>query len=290
MAIAYVYPNTADISQRGGLDERVKLAESAGCSFIEVPADLIKNGTEIALTGQSLCSFLNKESITALYRTSGESSRKIPYILHTEPSLGRSDGFGIRTQAPLKWYDNEWVSSFIQMIIDISDFFDSPSAKIEIHPGDRRNSYSDITRSIGKIQEEYSNTFSIVPEILLENRTGQIISDGDEIKQFWEFITTNDPELTERFGIVLDVQQLATVTRGDFLHSFAIIPNDALKGFHIHTLHKPPSITDKIPWRNVFDRIGGLNQDIIINPEIHHNNKVAGVIGFCKEMLEKTII
>ena len=134
MAIAYVYPNTADIPQRGGLDERVKLAESAGCSFIEVPADLIKNGTEIALSGQSLCSFLNKESITALYRKSGESSRKIPYILHTEPSLGRSDGFGIRIQAPLKWYDNAWVSSFIQMIIDISDFFDSPADKIEIHP------------------------------------------------------------------------------------------------------------------------------------------------------------
>jgi hypothetical protein len=282
--ITYVFPNTADIPQRGGLDERVKLAKLAGCSFIEIPADLVKNGTEVSLTGQALCTFLTKESIEVLYKKPRGSSKEIPYILHTEPSLGRTDEYGIRTQAQLRWYDKNWVSLFTRMLIDLSDFFQTPPAKIEIHPGDQRNTCDDLTRSIEKIQDEYDHAFGIVPELLLENRTGQFISDGDQIARFWEFVRTKDPELIDNFGIVLDVQQLATVVKEDFLHSFAKIPNDALKGFHIHTLHKPPKIADKIPWNKVFDRIARLKQDVIINPEIHHNNKVAEVIGFCQKM------
>jgi hypothetical protein len=46
VAIEYVFPNTSDIPQRGGLEERWALAKEAGCSFIEVPADMIKNGSD----------------------------------------------------------------------------------------------------------------------------------------------------------------------------------------------------------------------------------------------------
>ena len=35
-------------------------------------------------------------------------------------------------------------------------------------------------------------------------------------------------------------------------------------------------------------QIADLPQDLIINPEIHHNNKVPEVIRFCKEMIDQS--
>jgi hypothetical protein len=285
LSFSYVYPNTSEIPQRGGLDERQKLSESVGCSYIEVPADLIKKGSEVTATGQELCSFLTKQSIAILYKSSQNSTGKIPYILHTEPSLSRTDG-RIKKKAPLRWNNPLWVDNFVRMILDLSDFLGPPPAKIEIHPGDKRNSFPDIVLGVKVIQSEYEHAFGTIPEVLLENRTGQFISDGEEIKKFWQYIKENDPELMKRFGIVLDIQQLSTVTGQDFLPSFYEIPIDCLKGFHIHRLHKPPKISDGIPWLEVFTQIAGIEHDFIINPEIHHNNQVAGVIGFCKKMIE----
>jgi hypothetical protein len=285
LTISYVFPNTSEIPQRGGLDERWKLAESVGCSFVEVPADLIKKGSEVTATGQGLCTFLTKESIATLYKTIKNPSGKIPYILHTEPSLSRTDNFGIKSQAPLRWNDPVWVEKFVRMILDLSDFLGNTPAKIEIHPGDRRNSFADIVRSVKTIQTGFVDTFGILPEILLENRTGQFISDGTAIFKFWEYVMRHNPEIADSFGIVLDIQQLSTVTRQNFLPSFHQIPPACLKGFHIHRLHRPPKIDDGIPWPEVFALISGIEHDVIINPEIHHNNQVARVIGFCKEML-----
>jgi len=288
MAISYVFPNTSEISLRGSLEERLALAGAAGCSLVEVPADMIKNATESAVTGQGLCTFLNKQSIGLLYKKSGQPSGEFRYVLHTEPSIPRRDEYGICVQAPIRWYDPGWVSSFIQMIVEISDFLTIPAEKIEIHPGDRRNSFVDIVQAMQKIQEGYDQAFGTVPEILLENRTGQIVSNGDEIAQFWAYLITQDPGLEESSGIVLDVQQLKTVTKNKFTVSFSKIPGECLKGFHIHTLHRPPKPSDSIPWSLVFQKISGLSQDIIINPEIHHNNQVAGVIGFCKERIYRS--
>ena len=287
MSISYVFPNTSEIPQRGGLAERWKLAEPAGCAFVEVPADLIKNKTETAATGQDLCTFLSRKSIETLYKKSGFPAGKIHYILHTEPSLGRTDGYGVKAQAAIKWYDREWTEHFIRMVIDISDFLGMPAAKIEIHPGDKRNSYSDIVAVVRKLQERYSDTFGMVPEIILENRTDQFIASGADIARFRDFLMKDDPWLLEKFGIVLDIQQLSTKTKQNFLSSFHQIPDDCLKGFHIHRLHRLPASGDGIPWEDVFRKIAGIHHDIIINPEIHHNNKVAGVIGFCNEMLRK---
>jgi hypothetical protein len=286
LTISFVYPNTSEIPQRGGLEERWSLAGSAECSYIEVPADLIKKGSEVIATGQELCTFLSKESIKALYKPKKNTSGNIPYILHTEPSLSRTDGFGLKTQAPLKWFDQYWVADFVRMIINISDYFGIPPAKIEIHPGDRRNSFSDIARSVKSIQKEYEDKFGVIPDILLENRTGQFISEGAGITKFWNFILQNNPELVDRFGIVLDIQQLSTVTKEAFLPSLFQIPNDSLKGFHVHRLHRPPKLDDGIPWGEVFTKISGIHRDIIINPEIHHNNQVKNVIGFCRRLLE----
>ncbi len=279
MTISYVFPNTSEIHQRGGLDERRKLAEAAGCSFIEVPADLIKKESETDATGQELCTFLTRESIAKLYTPTRNLSGTIPYILHTDPALNKC--------VRLRWNDPAWTEQFIRMILDISVFFGTLPGKIEIHPGDNRNSYADIVRGVKAIQAGYREAYGYVPQILLENRTGQFISQGRQIAGLWDYIRQNDPELRYSFGIVLDIQQLSTVTKENFLSSLNQIPSDCLKGFHIHRLHRPPAIGDGIPWKEVFEKIGEIRHDIIINPEIHHNNKVADVIGFCERMIGK---
>jgi len=278
MTISYVFPNTSEIRQRGGLDERQKLAESAGCSFVEVPADLIKKESEVNQTGQEFCSFLTKPSIAKLYKSPQKNTETIRYILHTDPALNK--------QARLRWNDPVWVDQFTRMILDISDFFGTAPAKVEIHPGDRKNSYADIVRSVHVIQDGYRDSFGHIPEILLENRTGQFISQGKQIAGLWSYIEQHDPGLTTSFGIVLDIQQLFTVTKDNFLPSLNLIPVDSLKGFHVHRLHRPPNIGDGIPWQEVFAKISVIDHDLIINPEIHHNNQVADVIGFCENLMK----
>ena len=91
--VSYVYPNTSDLNRggRGGLSVRFELAQSSGCEFIEMPADFIKNKTEIELTGLDLGCTLTKEAVVTLYDP-GSPSRNLAYILHTEPSLPRTDG------------------------------------------------------------------------------------------------------------------------------------------------------------------------------------------------------
>ena len=289
MVFSYVYPNTSEIRQRGGLDERWKLAQAGGCSFVEVPADLIKKGSEFSATEQELGSFLTPQSIATLYKPTQKTSGNIPYILHTDPSLSRPDNFGKKYHPPLRWDNPAWVEKFVRMILDLSDFFGMPPAKIEIHPGDRRNSFADIAKSVKKIQDGYDSSFGTIPEILLENRTGQFVSDGAQIDGLWNYILQHNPELRDSFGIVLDIQQLFTVTKENFLPSFYKIPSASLKGFHIHRLHRPPKIGDGIPWPEIFTRIAGIEKDLIINPEIHHNNQVAGVIGFCEEQIRSAI-
>ena len=90
--VSYVYPNTSDLNRggRGGLSARFELAQSAGCKFIEMPADFIKNKTEIQLTGLDLGSTLTKEGVATLYEP-GSPSRDLAYILHTYGTLPSSN-------------------------------------------------------------------------------------------------------------------------------------------------------------------------------------------------------
>ena len=284
--ISYVYPNVSGIAQRGGLLERWQLAKKSGCDFIEVPADLIKNKTEIERAGLNLGDFLTEDAITILYKKDYNVSQEVKYILHTEPSLTRNDGYGISYQPPLRWYDKEWVEKFVSMVISISKFFGLPATVIEIHPGDKRNSFENIISSIIFLQDRYNEEFNVEPFILLENRTGQYISSGKEILNFWMFLSEKYPQLKRRVGIVLDVQQLYTVTKNNFQKDFEKIPIKALKGFHIHHKHRVPNLSNEIPWKQVFGRIVNMKDNIIINPEIHHKNKVKDAIKFCEGMFD----
>ena len=281
--ISYVYPNVSGIAQRGSLGERWELAEPLGCTYVEMPADFIKNRTEVRKTNLEICSVLTPGAIEMLYEADSQPGGR--YILRTEPSLPRTDGCCLRSQAPLRWYDAGWRKSFIMMVIGISAHLGLPPAKIEIHPGDRRNSYADIANGVNELIEGFAAVFGCEPEILLENRTGQCVQDGTQVREFWECVEENYPDLAGRAGIVLDVQQLYTVKKQAFLDSFDEIPVQALKGFHIHAKHRVPSIDDPVPWQEVFLRIGKISQDIIINPEIHHKRRVFDAIRFCREML-----
>lgn len=267
-----------------GLSSRRLLAEQVGCSLIEMPADLIKNRTECDLTGLPLGSFLDHRAIQLLYEPP-VGPGKADYILHTEPSLPRTDGYGLRNQAPLKWYDQDWVDRFIKMTISISEHLRSPAFAMEIHPGDRRNSYADLIAACKELRLRHASHLGQAPLILLENRTGQFISTGSQLAAFWDSLLNDQIGLADSVGIVLDVQQLFTATGQDFKSQFDMIPLDAVKGLHIHCRHRTASIQDNIPWKAVFGRIRTPEKPLLINPEIHHGNAVQDAITFCNEMI-----
>jgi len=171
------------------------------------------------------------------------------------------------------------------MVIVISKFFKIPATAIEIHPGDKRNSFKELINSVEFLLSEYYNKFHQESLILLENRTGQFISQGTQINDFWYYVTENYPHLRQKIGIILDVQQLYTMTKQNFREQLSMIPHDSIKGFHIHYKHRLPSLSNEIPWEDVFKFIKNVEQDIIINPEIHHKNKVKDTIDFCKSLL-----
>lgn len=283
--VSYVFPNVAGIPQRGGLLKRWLLAKGMRCGYVEIPADLVKNQTEIDKTQLDLGRFLTREAIAELYERERNVPEELKYVLHTEPSLVRHDGYGIRYQAPLKWHDKEWRKQLVSMTLFISKFFNKPAAIIEVHPGDRRNSFADLIESMSLFVDNYEEEFKVKPLVLLENRTAQFVSSGRDILHFWEHLSQNYSYLRNSVGIVLDVQQLYTVTKREFLKELEMIPLQALKGFHIHHKHSVPSLSDEIPWKAVFAKIADLRTPVIINPEIHHKNRVEKAIKFCRDML-----
>jgi len=184
--ISYVFPNISTFNRngRGGLHQRYEIAEAHGCSFVEVPADFVKNKTEVKLTGKELGSILSAQDIEKLYEY-GTPSKNIKYILHTEPQLSRRNGEGTSCTPQLKWNDRKWVRDFTNMAVAISKRFGVPPSGIEIHPGGRHNSYLDIVRSITTIRESFEKSFNTIPFVVLENRTGQFVSNGEQILELW---------------------------------------------------------------------------------------------------------
>jgi len=283
--VSYVLPNVCEISQRGGLLNRWTLAKDLGCDYVEVPADLTKNSSEMDKTGLALGQFLGDEDIPKLYKSDSELPEELNYILHTEPSLVRHDGFGLAFQAPLLWNDENWRKRFAKMAVSISEFLNVPASVIEIHPGDKRNSFDDLLAGARSLLNLYAKEIHAEPLIMLENRTGQIVSTGDDIQRFWRLLVETNPEIRDKVGIVLDIQQLFTVTKKDFLKALGVIPPEAIRGLHIHRNHNVPRKGDAIPWEGVFERMKLIKNDIIINPEVLHKNWIEPTIRFCQGFL-----
>lgn len=287
VSVSYVYPNVSQMTHarvRSGLLRRWEFAEELECQYIEVPADFAGSRKP-----------LGKEAISNLYERNGENlPEELQYVLHTEPVLKGRD--------ILKWYDKGWLDKFVDMVIFLSEFLGKPASIIEIHPGNRENnSFQSIAESVRLLLDKYNETLGVEPLILLENRTEQRISRGREIHDFWNFLSENHSDLKEKFGIVLDVQQLYTresrdlkkksrtiqleILRERFIQAFDIIPSEALKGFHIHCKHKFPHVHDEIPWSQVFNRIKRVKNNIIINPEVLNEKWVEPTITFCEGLL-----
>ena len=210
----------------------------------------------------------------------------LAYILHTEPSLHRSDGYGLAHQAALRWHTPKWVSHLVEMLLNIARHLSLPPAAIEIHPGDRRNSIEDVIAGIRIIQKRFRAEFSSHPLMLLENRTEQFLSTGRNLAAFAAQIA-REGDLTSTVGIVLDIQQLFTRTKTAFLDELYAIPPESVKALHIHTKHRAPCESDPIPWRSVFSWAREISGELLINPEVHHRNQVREAIEFCERIIDE---
>jgi len=282
----FVFPNLSSLRQRGGLSSRASLAKELGCSYLEVPCDFVKNRGEVERTGVPVGSPLTPGAVAELYDAETRPA-PLPYILHTEPSLPRRGEYGIPSPpAPLRWYDRDWTDALVEMTILVAERLNAAPAAVEIHPGDRRNGNGDVVAGMAAIRDAFEERFGTAPAVLLENRTdGQFIGTGKAIARFWAHLASAAPELAGDCGVVLDVQQLYTKTKDDFLAHLGAIPPDALKAFHIHRLHRVvPSLADPIPWREVFALIRELGRPVLVNPEVHHLGLVAPTMAFCREM------
>ncbi len=283
-SVSFVFPNLSGIRQRGGLGSRLEFARDLCCEYLELPADFVKNKTEVERTGLEMGSPLTPAAIAELYDAE-TGPAPLPYILHTEPSLPRKDADGVRSQALLRWHDPAWTASLVEMVAGIAERLGAAPAAVEIHPGDRRNREEDLVRAMIAIRAAFEERFGAVPAVLLENRTGQCVQDGASITRFWDCLLSSAPGLAGDCGVVLDLQQLFTVTRGRFARDVAALPLDALKAFHVHALHRAPSLDDPIPWREVFSRITQIKRQVVVNPEVHHLGQVEATIAFCRGML-----
>jgi len=171
------------------------------------------------------------------------------------------------------------------MLLAISKRFGVPPVGIEIHPGGRNNTFLDLIDSIIVIRNRFGETFRETPFVVLENRTTQFVSNGEEINGFWRALSFEAPELSESVGVVLDIQQLYTVTGKNFLEQLDCIPHESVKGLHVHFKHRTPSLENEIPWGKVFSWLRQIKHKIFINPEVHHHSQAKDTISFCEARL-----
>jgi hypothetical protein len=66
------------------------------------------------------------------------------------------------------------------------------------------------------IRAQFEKNFKIAPFAVIENRTGQFISNGDQIADFWGALLSTERCLGDVVGVVLDIQQLYTVNKECF--------------------------------------------------------------------------
>jgi len=281
MERSYVYPNVSDFNRscRGSLQKRWICALEAKCKYTEVPAHFIMSNNDIKKTDLNSGSFLTREAISVLYDNSAVPPEVI-YILHSEFRSGL-----------IKWRDQNWVNRMVEMLILIANHFGVPPIAVEIHPGGR-NTNDDLINATRLLLQKYKDGFDHLPLILLENRTKQFISNGKQLARFWRRVSEVGDDIIGQMGIVLDVQQLFTSVNEDikvFLEHLRIIPEEAIKGVHIHYGHRNPTKEDPIPWKSVFSFLSKLSQPLIINPEVHHHNQVRNTISFCESMFSNSL-
>lgn len=288
--ISFVFPNVGSINHknnRGGLLNRWENAKYYGFDFIEVPAHFVRK-TEEEFLELNTGDFLTKNSIKKLYSIDGELPRGVKYILHTEPALD--------PKCHLKWYSEPFVKHFITMQINIAHHLGLPPTMIEIHPGKRPNASQYIAKSAIELSESFKDEFNVKPLILIENRTDHVISNGVQIKEFWDYLTKDYPSYQNHIGFVVDFSTMYTQVSHDyseninkhFIENIELIPNESIKGCHIHNSHtKAPTVRDILPWRSVFKKIISIDNKLVLNPEVFSTPLALETRQFCYDMLNK---
>ncbi|MDN7023858.1 hypothetical protein FGU65_02950 [Methanoculleus sp. FWC-SCC1] len=282
----YVYPNVTETEQRGGLLDRWGPATALSCSVVEVPADRIKNRTEVERTGQEIGDFLTRSSIECLYRQDISLPADLRYSLHTDPAIPRVDRHGRRITPPLRWYDGAWAGEYTDMLLAVADRLGTPPYAIEIYPGDRKNTGSVLLRAMILLSGVFESAFGAAPLLLLVNRADQSISTGSQLRSFWTLLAATCPEIVDTAGVALNLRELHAAARGDLINDLEIIPAESLRGFHIRNgreLHEAA----EIPWERVFVSIRALPREYLIKPDVYQRSRVESVIGFCRGMLHR---
>lgn len=288
--IWFVFPNVGGVNSkncRGRLLNRWKKAKKYSFNFVELPAHFVRN-TETDFLGLSAGEFLTKEAIKKLYPKDDKLPIDLRYIFHTEPALA--------PKCYLKWYSEPWVKRFIAMNIDIARHMGLPPTMIEIHPGKKPNTNQHIAEAAIKLFNSFKDEFKVEPTVLIENRTGHVISNGIQIKEFWDCLINDYPLYQKYIGFVVDFRTMHTQVskdyyddvNGHFIDNVELIPDESIKGCHIHNSHtKAPTIRDDIPWLSVFNKIVSVNNDLILNPEVFNLGLALETKEFCIDMINE---
>jgi len=294
MDVKYVLPNLSTFNQRGSIENRSRIAEEIcdkhnriSFQMVEIPADFVKNQSEVSKTCLPLGSMLTTEYVGKIYDSEDGISK--PYCLHTEPGIPRRVARTSIT-SKLRWFDQSWIDSFHNHVLSIIEFIGKPPTAIEVHPGTQQkkmNNLGSLIFGLKSFMIRLEDSIDCMPEIFIENRTPHIISSGYSIKTFRDELLSIDSNDGLPIGIILDIQQLYSKTKERFVEEIRTIPHDIIKGFHIHQLHRTPVSEGTIDWSVVreFIHSGKYKSKLHILPEVHHMNQLIETYSFCTDFL-----
>jgi hypothetical protein len=289
--IWFVFPSVGWVNPKngkGGLLNQWEKAKKYSFNFVEVPAHFVRN-VQSEFLGLNTGEFLTKKAINKLYSKDDNLPRDIRYILHTDSASA--------PKCYLKWYSEPWVNRFIEMNIDIARHMGLPPAIIEIHPGKKPNTNQYIAESAIKLFNNFKDEFKVKPKVLIENRTGHVISNGIQMKEFWDYLIKDYPLYQKYIGFVVDFRTTYTQVSRDysnnnvnshFIDNIELIPDESIKGCHIHNSHTiAPTIRDDVPWLSVFNKIINVRNDLILNSEVFNLELAVKTKKFCIDVINE---
>lgn len=284
--VHFVYPNVTELKQRGGLIERWERARNARCDIVEVPADLIKNKTEVERTGQDVGAFLTQSSIELLYQRDRPVPADLKYSLHTDPSIPRNDRHGRRIVPPLRWHDPAWVSAYADMLLGLSDYLGTSPHAVEIYSGDRKNTVADIVRAIAVLSGAYLDALGSSPIFLLVNRAEQAVFSETQLRSFWLHLTDHCPDIETFAGVALDIRQFRIAKGDESTAAFARIFPESLKGFHMPAGPREPG-NESTFWDSVSATMLSLRHEFFVKPDVIQQSRVEDGVRFAAGMLRR---
>ncbi len=263
---------------RGTFNERVEKAKKFGIDRIEIPFDLVRlENEEYFLLNKKIGDIPEQGDFKTLYGKEGNGH--FAYILHTDPEL--------KPRHYLRWNKKKWRKRYLASIIDFAEFSGRVPFAVEFHPSRKTRSENHFEDFIVDALTMLVDCFECeCPYVYVENRTNLYISTIENIIQLYEEISdrTSDRE-RKRFGFSVDVMQLYSQMGKSVIKELPKIPADAIKNWHIHYRHQPPTYSDPIDWRQVANYIVE-SQPTLVLPEVFTDQGVRATIEFIESLLD----